>query len=220
MTVPYRRCEAVCRGLLREGIQEISQSDLRRIISKYCASSPKMILEYEQRFVEYGFLREHMTKPSQYLVNQRICFPLEDEVEDKDVGSNVSKESGFSDISNIFRSGNQHLASNSENVEHQSKTGVYLDKSPRVPFSVKVRRDLKECFVERVKSLGLDCCYAQEAWMGAFLIATEKASELVQVPVQLGLSTLIVNLIMPYVVSKPRRHRKHITIDEEELVET
>ena len=74
--------------------------------------------------------------------------------------------------------------------------------------------------MERVKALGLDCCYVQEAWVGAFLIATEKASELVQVPVQLGLSTLIVKLIMPYVVSKPRRHRKHITIDEEELVET
>ena len=118
----------------------------------------------------------------------------------------------INNTSSILSAGNK-LGENN----FQSKTLVYPEfVGSRVPFSVKVKKGLKDRYVGRVKGLGLDCCYVQEAWMNAFMVATDEANNLIHVPLQIGFSVLNVNLIVPYVVSKPRRKRKHIEVFDEE----
>lgn len=58
------------------------------------------------------------------------------------------------------------------NKEKENITSVNLAlNGPRVPFSVKVDRDLKEAFKKLVKAKGLSCCHIFEGVMAAFLTA-------------------------------------------------
>jgi len=218
-TLPYRKCETVHNRLIEGDYEELSKYDLRRLISEHCAASPNMIDVYERRFVDFGFLKNNPKKLNSYLVCQKDFFSTINTEESYFSYSNFVKKNLNQSISKTKEAEKLLPEIDSKEINQQSKTLVYLKGgSHRKNYTIKVNESLKIKYVKRVKELGLDCCYVQEAWMNAFMAATNEAKDIIHVPVQIGLSVLNVNLILPYVVSKPRRHRKKVkTIEEEEI---
>ncbi len=217
-TFPYRKCKKVYQKMLEWGLEEISRYDLRKLISTYCAATPKMIDLYKKRFVDFGFLIRHPTKINMYQVSQKLFFSPNKKSEPKIFHQNTIKKEQLQHNLNIKTANSCYSNKDVDEINVQSKTLVYPNgKGPRVNFSIKVKQGLRSRYVDRVKELGLDCCYVQEAWMNAFMVATDEANNLIHVPFQIGLSVLNVNLIVPYVVSKPRRLRKHVEVIDEEV---
>jgi len=208
----YRRCEKVYYKIVSQGLREISSSNLRLLIKKYIGGSPQTVKAYIRHFVDFIFLKPHPNKP-RYLVNyeKNIFSHMDGDI------YKTGEKASFQPSLNTTRASKQKFTTSRDLFADDSKTLVdFEDRDPRVPFSVKVRGGLKKRYVKRVKSLGLDSCYVQEAWMNAFMVATDEARKFIQTPIQMGFSTLIVNMILPYVVSKPRRRRKRVVVDEEE----
>ena len=137
-TTVYRKCERVYNKLIQSEHKEISKNTLRRLISKYCVGSQKMIDEYVRRFVEFGFLKP--TKTDNFQVNHKNIF-FSDEDDKRTILSSNKKENQSQNNLTINSPDVSSFNNKLDGKNFQSKTLVYPeDVGPRVPFSVKVKK--------------------------------------------------------------------------------
>lgn len=205
----YRRCERVFSKLVENNLREISLKNLTYLIKKYIGGSQKTVETYLQNFVYFDFLKRHPIRNTVYVVNYEKDFFLHLKGGIKETRENVDFQP--------LPQKNQNIRLLLEEKVPQSKTLVYLEnRGAKRSCSFKGYKRTWKRFVKRTHDLGLDVCYVMDAWMNAFLVATGEARKLIQTPVQVGFSTLIVNVILPYVVQRPRRRRRRLTLDEEE----
>lgn len=217
-TLPYRKCVKIYQNLIKSQLEEIGRNTLRRLISKHCGASPKTLDLYEDRFLEFGFLKRHPEKTNIYLVNQKnILFP-EQEQNLFPYPTKESKNSLFQNNLDKTKSNNSYSNANQGVIIQQSKTGVYpVGGERKVTLSFKGYRSVWDEFKEAVWSDGVpDICYVEHIFHAAYLGAKRSESGRIDVPFKIRDMNFYVTINAPYIVQRARRK---IRVMKKEIIE-
>lgn len=215
-SLPYRRSLALARLFIDIGKEYISQRELEIAIKGHIGASSKTVRSYCELMIQFELIEPDKSRLDFFKVNPK---------EDFSAASNKTQEKQTVDARNEptlnMRFKTSGTKSNGQTIPalemQSSKTLVNLAKrGAKQTCSFKGYKTSWKFFVERCRALGLDVCYVLDAFINSFLVAADESRDLVSTPINVGLSTLIVNLFLPYVVQKPRRRRRLVSYEEEE----
>ncbi len=216
-SLPYRRAVSLIQLLVDQGIESISLKELELYIKGHIGNSHKTVCSYLELMRQFELIEPERSKFNVYRVSPEKCFfPPQSAKQRKTTEEVQNKLPSERKFTTSAATGG---ADSDESYKlHYSKTFVHLEeRGAKHTCSFKGYEGSWKRFRERCKSFGLDICYVMDAFINAFLITTDEGKELVSTPINLGLSMLFVNLILPYVVQKPRRRRKRVSCEEEEF---